>query len=121
MLLIIDKSSGYDAARQSCKDLGGDLASPLSKTELAEIANYEPSGWITVWLGLKLVKKDQERWEWITGETLSADSDMWQDQSQSSRGDCAGLNLGVDHPNNGKLIRRDCQEHTCPYLICQFV
>merc|ERR1712212_837226 len=123
MLIEGPKPIDWAEARQSCKNYGGDLASPLTDAELGIIAQYKPESGIAVWLGAQLVdEKDPKKgWKWITGETLPADSEKWPSAAQRDDGEgCLSIWLekGGYH-SHGKIYSGQCK-YTLSSYICQF-
>jgi len=113
----------WASARQSCKNYGGDLASPLTDAELGIIAQYEPESAIMPWLGAQLVdiKDPKKGWKWITGETLPADSEKWFSAEDRDDGDgCLFIVLEKGASDHGKIYSDICNVSEDPSYICQF-
>jgi len=113
----------WASARQSCKNYGGDLASPLTDAELGIIAQYEPESAIMPWLGAQLVdvKDPKKGWKWITGETLPADSEKWYSAEDRDDGNgCLYIWLKKGAWDHGKIFSSKCTDSSDPTYICQF-
>merc|ERR1712002_862140 len=124
MLTLIEGPNGIDwaVARQSCKNYGGDLASPLADAELGIISQYKPESGTAAWLGAQLVdEKDPKKgWKWITGETLPADSEKWWSAGEHDADDGDGclyiyLRKG-DSSNHGKIYSGQCKYTLTSYI-----
>ena len=125
MVVVIKKYLNWASARQECKKLGGDLASPLSETELDQLAqtlnSKRPSGSIAVWLGAQLVDHEDptQKWKWITGETLPDSDKWWSGERDSGRG-CLYMYWGEGRSGHGKLCSRTCTL-TASHFACEFM
>merc|ERR1712212_905079 len=114
----------WASARQSCKNYGGALASPLTDAELGIISQYKPESGTAAWLGAQLVdEKDPKKgWKWITGETLPADSEKWWSAEDRDDGNgCLYIWLKKGAWDHGKIFSSKCTDSSDPtYILCQF-
>ena len=126
MLVVMKKNLNWRSARQECKKLGGDLASLSSETELDQLAQTlnvkNPGGNVGVWLGAQLVDHEDptQKWKWITGETLPADSDKWRSGQRDDGERCLVIYWNEGSPYHGKLYSLDCTVKRA-YYVCQFM